>query len=65
VSHQKPPGAQPSLFSFAWLLDGKTGGGLHALKVETGEELRAHDNASLFVSIWLCSEARRGRFAWG
>lgn len=32
------PGAQPSLFSFAWLLDGKTGGGLHALKVETGEE---------------------------
>jgi polyvinyl alcohol dehydrogenase (cytochrome) len=34
------PGAQPSLFDpkYAWLLDGKTGGGLHALKVETGEE---------------------------
>ena len=34
------PGAQPSLFNakVAWLLDGKTGGGLHALKVETGEE---------------------------
>ena len=34
------PGAQPSLFNakIAWLLDGKTGGGLHALKVETGEE---------------------------
>jgi polyvinyl alcohol dehydrogenase (cytochrome) len=33
-------GAQPSLFGpkVAWLLDGKTGGGLHALKVATGEE---------------------------
>ena len=34
------PGAQPSLFSpkIAWLVDSKIGGGLHALKVETGEE---------------------------
>jgi hypothetical protein len=23
------------------------------------------DTASPFVSIWLCTEVRRGRFAWG
>jgi polyvinyl alcohol dehydrogenase (cytochrome) len=35
------PGAQTSASNskIAWLLDGKTGGGLHALKLETGEEV--------------------------
>ena len=34
-------GAQTSLFNpkIAWLLDGDTGGGLHALKLDTGEEV--------------------------
>jgi polyvinyl alcohol dehydrogenase (cytochrome) len=35
------PGAQPSLFNpaAAWLLDGGTGGGLHALRLDTGKEV--------------------------
>jgi polyvinyl alcohol dehydrogenase (cytochrome) len=35
------PGAQPSLFNpkVAWLLDGRTGGGLHALRLDTGKEV--------------------------
>jgi len=34
------PGAQPSIFNpkIGWLLNSSTGGGLHALKLETGEE---------------------------
>ncbi len=35
------PGAQTSLFNSkqAWLLDGNTGGGIHALRLESGEEV--------------------------
>jgi hypothetical protein len=38
---------------------------LHAFDRRDSRAPQALDSAYLIVSIWLCTEARRGRFAWG